>query len=267
MGKNIIRELHLKAGEFINSRSNNKFNLNSLRQFSKSKTEKIMGICMLLVFGIGAIYLNDGEINVQASKKVKEEPPKYIVAIDPGHGGYDPGKIGINDKLEKDINLAISLKLKEQLEKDNIKVIMTREDDSSLNTEEGGSKKSSDMRNRVNIVNSANPDICISIHQNSYTSKNVKGAQVFYYSKSKEGKEFAELLQNLIKSDVDVNNKRSAKENNNYYVLINVKCPAVIVECGFLSNWDEATALTDDIYQQKIADTIKKAIIEYLSNR
>lgn len=262
MEKNSIKGVYVKVRDFISD----KLNMNSCKQFSKRKTEKIMGICMLLIFGVSALYLNDGEMNVQASKKVKEEKPRYIVAIDPGHGGYDPGKIGINDKLEKDINLAIALKLKELLEKENIKVVMTREDDTSLNTEEGGSKKSSDMRNRVNIINSANPDICISIHQNSYTSKSVKGAQVFYYFKSQEGKKFAELLQNLIKTDVDTDNKRSAKENNNYYVLINVKCPAVIVECGFLSNWEEATALTDDLYQQKIADTIKKAVIEYLSN-
>lgn len=262
MGKSNIKEMYVKIKDFIRD----KLGMSDISRFSKKRAEKIMGICMLLIFGFSALYLNGGELNVQASRKIKEEQPKYIVAIDPGHGGYDPGKIGINDKLEKDINLAISLKLREQLEKENIKVVMTREDDSSLNTEEGGSKKSSDMRNRVNIINSANPDICISIHQNSYTSKNVKGAQVFYYFKSQEGKKFAELLQDLIKTDMDTDNKRSAKENNDYYILKNVKCPAVIVECGFLSNWDEATALTDELYQQKVAETIKKAVIEYLSN-
>lgn len=238
----------------------------------KRKIEQIMGGIMLAVMGVMALVINFVPESIQASKSKtskeneKEKEYQYVVAIDPGHGGYDPGKIGINEKLEKDINLAISLKLRDALEQENIKVVMTRDADLSLNTEEGGSKKSSDMRHRVEMINQANPDICISVHQNSYTSKGVKGAQVFYYSKSEKGKQFAELLQEFIKSDVDSNNKRMAKENDSYYMLLNVECPAVIVECGFLSNWDEATALSDEVYQQKIADTIKKAVMKYLSN-
>lgn len=230
----------------------------------KRKIEQVMGYVMLIAISVMALVINLVPESIQASKSSKKY--RYVVAIDPGHGGYDPGKIGINDKLEKDINLSIALKLRDALEKEDIKVVMTRDADTSLSTEEGGSKKSSDMRHRVDIINGANADICISIHQNSYTSKGVKGAQVFYYSKSEEGKCFAELLQELIKSNVDTTNKRLAKENDSYYMLLKVECPAVIVECGFLSNWEEATALSDELYQQKIADTIKKAVIEYLSN-
>jgi N-acetylmuramoyl-L-alanine amidase len=236
----------------------------------KKKIEHIMGLSMLAIITFMSLAINLSPKSIVATKSQAndkeengEKKYKYVVAIDSGHGGYDPGKIGINDELEKDINLSISLKLRDELEKENIKVVMTRESDISLCTEEGTGKKSSDMRNRVSIVNDANPDICVSIHQNSYTSKTVKGAQVFYYSASEDGKRFAELLQELIKSDVDNTNKRMAKENSSYYILLNVKCPTVIVECGFLSNWDEATSLADEVYQQKLAETIKKAIIDY----
>lgn len=174
--------------------------------------------------------------------------------------------MGINGELEKDINLEISIKLKDILEKNNIKVVMTRTEDISLFSEGDGSKKASDMRNRVEIVNNTRADLCISIHQNSYNSKEIKGAQVFYYSKSVKGKKFADILQGLLKSQVDNSNKRMSKANDNYYMLTKVECPAVIVECGFLSNWEEAIALKDSFYQDKIAEAINKAVIEYLSN-
>ena len=238
----------------------------------KNKLEKAMGYGMLIIITCASLMINVNAGSITVSKKTgksDKHEPKYTVVIDAGHGGYDPGKIGITGRLEKDINLEIALKLKKHLEDNNIKVVMTRIEDVSMCGDEGNevsSKKSADMRKRVEIVNTANANLCVSIHQNSYESKDVKGAQVFYYSKSEDGKKFAELLQGIIKSDVDGKNKRMAKENSSYYMLRKVECPAVIVECGFLSNWEEATELADEFYQDKIEAAINKAVIEYLSN-
>lgn len=233
----------------------------------KNKIEKIMAAVMLAVVSLTSIAINIDIKSVQASKKSEAKKCKYTVVIDAGHGGYDPGKIGVHSEKEKDINLEIAIKLQKYLEQNKICVIMTRTEDVSLCDESGsGSKKASDMKKRVEIVNASNADLCISIHQNSYNASEVKGAQVFYYSKSEEGKNFAEILQSVLKSDVDNSNNRKAKANDNYYMLLKVNCPAVIVECGFLSNWEEATSLKDEFYQDKIAQAINKAVIECLSN-
>lgn len=104
----------------------------------------------------------------------------------PGHGGNDPGKVGVDKSLEKDINLAITLKLKEYLEQSDVKVILTREDDRGLYTEKDHSKKAADMKKRCQIIEAAKPEIVVSIHQNSYHEESVSGGQVFYYKGSEK---------------------------------------------------------------------------------
>lgn len=234
----------------------------------KNKIEYVMAIGMLAIIAFTAVFMNCNIEFVEASKqkKQKKENSKYTVVIDAGHGGFDPGKIGVNKELEKDINLKIALKLKKYLEENNINVVMTRTSDMGLYQETDKRKKVADMKKRVEIVNDAKPTLCISIHQNSYTSKNVRGAQTFYYSKSEEGKKLAEMVQSKLVEKIDPTNKRKAKSNTNYYLILNVNCPAIIVECGFLSNWDDAINLKDDYYQDKLAATLYEAISEYLSN-
>lgn len=232
----------------------------------KKKIEHIMGGCLLTLVLLTSFYLNFKADSVQASKNVEKEKSEFTIVVDAGHGGFDPGKVGINNELEKDINLSIAMKLKEKLEEKNMTVIMTRTEDIALNDESASGKKTSDMRNRVKIINEANADVCISIHQNSYTSKEVKGAQIFYYSKSDDGKRLAELIQESLKETLNDGNKRKEKENNNYYMLLKSECPSVIVECGFLSNWEDATNLKDEFYQYKIAEAICSAVERYLLN-
>ena len=118
----------------------------------------------------------------------KAERAEYTVCIDSGHGGNDPGKIGVAGTKEKEVNLTIALKLKKHLERQNIRVIMTRTDDRNLADANATNEKIADMKQRVAKMNSEQPDAVISIHQNSYTDSSVKGAQVFYYEGSKEGK-------------------------------------------------------------------------------
>lgn len=197
------------------------------------------------------------------SGKQKDKP---TIIVDAGHGGRDPGKVGINGALEKDINLSIALKLKKLLEQNDYNVIMIREDDSGLYSESDSNKKAVDMRKRVDIINNSNAVLAISIHQNSFTQESIKGAQVFYYSNSREGKEFAEIMQKQLKGTLQDGNKRMAKANDSYYMLKKTQCPIVIVECGYLSNHTEAALLIDGNYQEKMAFAIHLGLLSYLNS-
>ena len=217
-----------------------------------------MGVVLLVAAGFLA---KRGAIYVQQSK-VGEE--KTCIVIDAGHGGTDPGKIGINGKKEKDINLQIAKELKKKLEKEGIEVVMTRESDEGLYNSSSRNKKVDDMKKRCKIIDEAKPVFTISIHQNNYPEEYVKGAQVFYYGQSQEGKELAEILQESMVQQLDKENHRTAKANESYYLLKKTESPTVIVECGFLSNSEEAKLLADKDYQKKVAEAIHTGIKKYL---
>lgn len=222
-----------------------------------------LGICM--VFVIGAFWFSQEALSLV--QNLKEEK---TVAIDPGHGGFDggftPGSIDGKEWLEKEINLSISLILREKLEKAGYKVIMTREADEGLYSESDSNKKRSDMQKRVGLINESGADIAVSIHQNSFQEESSKGAQTFYYPSSLEAKKLAEVILEKIKETVADGNHRAAKSNDGYYMLKNSLCPLVIVECGFLSNYKEAQLLITPEYQEKIAEGIFQGIEAYFSN-
>lgn len=224
----------------------------------KKKIELLMGICLLLtaffVAKQGAVFV----MNEQAT------PDELCIVIDAGHGGSDPGKVGINDALEKDINLALALKLKDLLEQKEIKVVLTRDSDIGLYDENANNKKVDDMQKRCKIIADTQPVFTVSLHQNSYTSPEIKGAQVFYYGQSQKGKELAEILQENLISYVDSSNTRTAKANESYYLLKKTPTPTVIVECGFLSNPEEADLLLNSDYQDTLANAICMGITAYL---
>lgn len=190
---------------------------------------------------------------------------KATVVLDSGHGGSDPGKIGINDALEKELNLKIAKKVKKALKKEGIQVVMTREDDTSLAKNAEGNQKIQDMKARVQLINDTKPALVISIHQNSYQEESIHGAQVFYYSHSKEGERVAKLMQKAL-LEVDKDNTRQAKANDTYYLLKRTDVPTIIVECGFLSNLQEADKLVDEGYQDALAEAICQGIINGLVN-
>ena len=161
------------------------------------------------------------------------EKKKYIVCVDPGHGGTDPGKVGINGQLEKDINLAIAKKLKTYLEASDVTVVLTRDKDMGLYSSGDAHKKMADMRKRCQLIEEVKPDLVISIHQNSYHEEAIRGGQVFYYKTSVRGKKLAQILQERFDYVLGDANKRQAKANDNYYLLLHVKEPIIIAECGF----------------------------------
>lgn len=187
------------------------------------------------------------------------------IVIDAGHGGDDPGKIGINGVLEKDINLTIAHKLKELLEAQGYEVIMTRTTGEGLYQSGTKNMKVEDMQKRCGIITKAMPVFTVSIHQNSYPEEYVKGAQVFYYGQSKEGEALAKKIQNSLITHLDPENHRVEKANESYYLLKKTPTPTVIVECGFLSNSEEAELLNTNEYQDKVAWAIMMGILQYLN--
>lgn len=215
---------------------------------------------------IASILFSEKGIEVMKQMR-SNESDNITVVIDAGHGGFDPGKVGVNNALEKEINLSIAYKLKVFLEQNDIKVIMTREDDNGLYENSDKNRKMSDLKKRVSIINSSDAIIAISIHQNSFTQEKYKGTQVFYHQKSDDGKILAEIIQERIKKSLNNDNNRIAKSNDSYYMLKQTKCPLAIVECGFLSNWEEANLLCDDYYQEKMAWAIHLGIMEYINEK
>ena len=184
----------------------------------------------------------------------------------PPHGGNDPGKVGTTGVLEKDINLQIARKLKDDLEEQGMEAILTRDADENLADEGASSIKVSDLKNRVAMIDQADSVLVVSIHQNSYTDSSVSGAQVFYYGQSGEGERLAQAIQENLIQTLDPSNTREAKANDSYYMLKRTSVPTVIVECGFLSNPDEEALLQEEEYQDKIVEAIRKGIRAYLEN-
>ena len=218
----------------------------------------MVGILMVSMFVLareGAVYVTSLQV---------ENKSRACVVIDAGHGGSDPGKVGINNQLEKEINLKIAEILKDFLQAEGIEVVMTRESDAGLYDEGASNKKVQDMKRRLEIIEKADPVIVVSIHQNSYHEEYVKGAQVFYYTTSESSRQLAEVIQEQLRS-LDPYNRREAKGNDSYFLLKKTSKPIVIVECGFLSNRGEAEKLSSALFQEKMAWNIHMGIMKYLN--
>lgn len=215
-------------------------------------------ICVVLLFA-------ESEAGERLAAVFSEgDKAETVIVIDAGHGGVDPGKVGTAETLEKDINLAVALKLKAMLEESGIKVVMTRETDTGLYSENAQNKKREDMEGRVRVITEAEPALTVSIHQNSFPSADCKGAQVFYYKDSEKSKALAETIQKAFPEVLQDGNKRQAKANGDYYLLRKAPCTIVIAECGFLSNSAEEALLATEEYQMKVAEALKVGILRYL---
>lgn len=192
-----------------------------------------------------------------------------IILIDAGHGGIDGGAVSKSGTVEKDINLSISLKLRDILSKKGYKVIMTREEDKGLYTNDGKirKKKIEDLNNRLKMKNESKCDMFLSIHLNMFPEGKYYGAQVWYGNNSNSEK-LAKALQDNFKKNINDGNKRVEKPAGQSYKILSGDnpIPQVIVECGFLSNYNEEQLLKSDQYQLTIADIIAKSIDEYYQN-
>lgn len=194
------------------------------------------------------------------------------IVIDAGHGGFDGGASGLNGIVEKDINLSISKKLNQILKLNGFKVVMTREDDTALCSEQetipAVTMKKTDMRKRLQIMDETSNSLTVSIHQNKFGASSSHGAQMFYGVNNPLSETLANCIQNKFVSDLQKDNKRLPKKaKKDLFLLYFTKAPAVIVECGFISNPNEAQLLTDEKYQSKVAFTIFDGILDFLNQK
>lgn len=203
------------------------------------------------------------------SEKLAEEVSlikmrSFVIVIDVGHGGSDPGKVSTSGIEEKNVNLAIARYLQDYLIAQDYTVFLTRDTDCGLYDENVSNKKRSDLNNRIKFFTEKNADLVISIHQNSYPDQTQHGAQTFYYTGNDNSKALAENIQESLLS-IDSTNKRKAKANDSYYLLKHCPSPAVIVECGFLSNPEETERLTDSNYQKNLSYAISIGVCRYMN--
>ena len=190
-----------------------------------------------------------------------------IIVLDAGHGGEDGGASSANGNLEKDINLDIALTLEKLLLQSGYKVKMIRNTDTSVHNPEASTtreRKVTDIRNRVKTVNSDKNNILISIHQNHFSESKYFGTQVFYSKNHLNSQILAENIRKAVTSLLQPDNTRKTKESSNVFLLDNISAPGVIVECGFLSNPDEAYLLSHEDYRDNMAYCIYLGIVEYI---
>lgn len=189
----------------------------------------------------------------------------YTVVIDAGHGEPDGGAVGISGTIEKDVNLAIALKLQEVFESRGIKVVMTRTDDNSICDSSAKTlheKKVSDMNNRLKIINSSGADLFLSIHMNSFSDPKSGGLHVFYSRKHPEAEKTATLIQERIAELTGAKTHSVKTASDTLFLMKNPTPPAILIECGFISNPEEEQLLNDEKYQSKIAFSIANAVID-----
>lgn len=181
------------------------------------------------------------------------------IIIDAGHGEFDPGKVARRNTLEKDINLKIALKLQEILEINGAYVLMMRNEDKAL-----GTTKDSDMAGRRHLANISNADMLISIHQNAFESSGPVGPMVFHYSE--KSLDLAKSIQDSLNKHLQRSTGRAPKQNKSYFILRTTTLPAVLVECGFLTNSWDLDSLLQENYREKVAIAIYEGVLNFFSS-
>ena len=229
------------------------------------KNNKLILSIVVIVMSLGSIFYVNAKQATLTVANLKPINSKKLILIDPGHGGFDGGGFSKTGILEKGINLNISFKLREELQKLGYDVLMTREEDKLLynQNDKSISRKTQDLANRCKIKSESNCDMFISVHLNMFPQSQYYGAQV-WYSKLEQSKKLAHILQTNFKTDLNSENKRVEKAAlNEYKVLKTGNMPSVIVECGFLSNVIEAEKLNSLEYQSLVAKSIARSVMQY----
>lgn len=209
-------------------------------------------------YHVRQVYVAPNEINSRSAiskyNAISERKGQYVVYLDPGHGGSDPGSSG-NGITEKDLNLKIALGVRDRLQSMGIIVKMSRDTDKFVSLEDIAAG-----------ANAAMPDVFVSIHQNSFTSPSANGIETFYWEKGSTDNKLATSLQNNLIKNTGAYNRgvKYDKEKYNFYVIKNTNMPAALVECGFITNPDEASKLKTSDYQNKIVDAIANGANDYL---
>lgn len=226
--------------------------------------ESIISILLTIVLFF-TILTVDKTRNVSSNEFITTDAT--VIIIDAGHGGEDGGAVVQDNIVEKDINLAIAQKTNDILSLFGFKTYMVRETDKLIYDSDSKTqrqKKNSDLRNRLSLMNNYENCLYISIHQNKYEDSRIWGAQTFYSPNDEQSPILAEFIQGSIISLTQPNNKRVIKKTGtNVFVIYNATKPAIMVECGFMSNNDELSKLKDDKYQNKMSFSISNGILNY----
>lgn len=232
------------------------------------KIQNIACVALVGVFTLVFFFSGRLAVGVPASTNVNSSLDKKVIVLDAGHGGIDGGCVSVNGVAEKGINLAIVQTLRDSFEILGFEVVCTREDDRSIHDSgvEGIAKqKLSDMNNRLDIINRYDDALVLSVHQNQFVDSRYSGAQMFYAKESEEGRRLAECMKKQFVSLLQPSNERETKPvGKEMYLIHNAKSPALMVECGFVSNPEEAKLLESEEYQKKVAFTILTGAHEYL---
>lgn len=220
-------------------------------------------MCAFLFGGLLYTAFHDEPV-LSASAETRSEEP--VIIIDAGHGGEDGGASD-NGILEKDINLSIALKLRDMLRAGGFRTEMTRDSDVSIyddTSETTRQKKVSDLNNRVEIINKYKNNILVSIHQNKFEQPQYFGTQIFYSANLPQSEKLAEEIKRSVTGLLQPENKRELKRaDKSIYILSKAEVPAVIVECGFISNPEEAEKLSQEKYQQQMAFAVYCGLLSY----
>ncbi len=235
---------------------------------------KFLLICLLLsALGLigGAIALLIGEDATDDVAADANEIPVKVV-IDAGHGGEDGGAVGVNGTLEKTLNLAVSEIVYDMLSSSGVSCVMTRTEDIMLYdmyddlSDYKGHKKVYDLKNRLRFAEEHEDAVLVSIHMNTFGVARYSGLQVYYSPNDPSSKVLAECIRGSVSTYLQTDNERETKPaGSSIYILNRIKMPAVLVECGFISNPDECRSLCDTEYQRQLALTISAAVMSYLS--
>jgi len=221
---------------------------------------------MLILLILGGVIVNTyigSDIYISAISKENEN---NLIIIDAGHGGEDPGAIGVNGVYEKDLNFAIAYEIGSILEEHGFAVLYTRTEDKLLYTDAEnikGFRKISDLKNRCKIAAEYPNALFISVHMNSYGDSRYSGTQIYYSEKNEYSKILASNIQLSVKDGVQNSNKRVIKPGENIYILENISNPAILIECGFITNSAECKKLSEKEYQKQLSLAIVCGIIEY----
>ena len=202
-----------------------------------------------------------------ALSKTAAKAQRLTVVLDAGHGGIDGGVVGINSGTkESDINLAITFLLQERFEEAGFNVVLTRKTEAGLYGTATTGYKKRDMKKRAEVINSSSPSLVISVHQNFFSSKSRRGAQVFFRENAPQSIALARSIQNKLNAMPECVNSDLQALKGDYYILNCNPYPAVIVECGFLSNAEDEALLLSTDYQKKLVEAIVTGSIGFLSS-
>ena len=223
-------------------------------------------LLLLTAVAVGFSALSSMWEKTRDADTAPDAPPPLTVIVDAGHGGEDGGAVSASGIVEKDLNLDVAMRLAAYLEAEGVQVIRTRTTDTLLydrNVDFRGRKKALDLAARCRIARENPNAIFVSIHMNSYPQTQYRGLQVWYSTNDPRSRELAESIQHTVASQLQPENERSVKSATSaIYLLRHITSPAVLVECGFLSNPEEASALATEEYRDRLAFLIARAILQ-----